>query len=431
MNLKKPGKAIVCRLLERQVRQLRAQNDFKIVAVGGSVGKTSAKLAIAKTLATTRKVIYQDGNYNDRLTVPLVLFGRDEPSLTNPFAWIKVLRANKKALQKPYPYEFAVLELGTDAPGQMKDFAYLQPDLAVVTAVAPEHMEFFGTLDAVAQEELTVLNYSKDALLNRDDIPAEHLPAGPYSQYGANAAYSITERKPDCLKGQRITVHLPDVQTLEAEIKFLGEQGAKIALAAIAAAHKLGLSANQIKAGIEQVRPFAGRMQVLEGLNGSKLIDDTYNASPLAIRAALGVLYETQAPQRIAILGSMNEMGESSAGMHQEVGTYCDPAKLNLVVTIGKQAGEFLAPAALAKGCLVKTFLNPYAAGEFVKSQLQKGAVVLAKGSQNGVFAEEALKQLLANPKDASKLVRQSAQWLNIKEKQFKPDAPAPSVPAD
>ncbi|HVI60552.1 MAG TPA: hypothetical protein VM535_00135, partial [Candidatus Saccharimonadales bacterium] len=78
MTLKKLGKAFLCRLLERQVRQLRAKNDFKLIAVAGSVGKTSTKLAIAKSLSVHQRVIYQDGNYNDRLTVPLILFGQTE-----------------------------------------------------------------------------------------------------------------------------------------------------------------------------------------------------------------------------------------------------------------------------------------------------------------------------------------------------------------
>ena len=101
MNPKKIGKDLICRLLERQVKQLRHKNGFRVVAVAGSVGKTSTKLAIAKTLGHSRKVIYQDGNYNDRLTVPLVLFGQAEPNILNPLAWAKILRANAKMLNSP------------------------------------------------------------------------------------------------------------------------------------------------------------------------------------------------------------------------------------------------------------------------------------------------------------------------------------------
>ena len=106
--------------------------------------------------------------------------------------------------------------------------------------------------------------------------------------------------------------------------------------------------------------------------------------------------------------------------MHSEVGSYCDSSKLDMVVTIGDQARKYLAPAAQKNGCHVKTFTSPYDAGQFVKQQLKTGAVVLAKGSQNGVFAEEALKGLLAEPKDASRLVRQSNYWLGVKSDQFK-----------
>ncbi|HSX37128.1 MAG TPA: Mur ligase family protein [Patescibacteria group bacterium] len=421
MSPKKLGKAFVCRLLERQVKQLRKKNDFKIIAVAGSVGKTSTKLAIAKTLEKSRKVMYQDGNYNDRLTVPLVLFGQEEPNLLNPFAWLKIWRQNAKKLMQAYPYEIAVLELGVDGPGQMTDFAYLKPELAVVTAVAPEHMEYFGTLDAVAKEELEVVNYSKQVILNVDDITEQYLPTTPYISYGLNGGdYSVRDRHEDGLKAQDITFTLPGDGSLQVRSAFLGDQGAKIALASVACGQIFGLSPEEIKTGLEQVGHFPGRMQILSGVNGSTLMDDTYNASPTAMKAALDVLYTVDAPQRIAILGSMNEMGEGSEQMHKEVGAYCDPAKLGLVVTIGKQANDWLDPAAEQKGCTVKSFLNPYEAGEFVKTQLKDSAVVLAKGSQNGVFAEEALKQLLANPEDASKLVRQSPYWLRIKEKQFK-----------
>jgi UDP-N-acetylmuramoyl-tripeptide--D-alanyl-D-alanine ligase len=115
----------------------------------------------------------------------------------------------------------------------------------------------------------------------------------------------------------------------------------------------------------------------------------------------------------------MNEMGRESAQMHEEIGAYCDPAKLQLLVTIGQEARDYIAAAAQKNGCEVASFNSPYEAGAYVKQQLHKGAVVLAKGSQNGVFAEESIKPLLANQADEAKLVRQSEHWLNIKKRQF------------
>lgn len=421
MTPKKLGKAFLSRLLERQVGQLRRQNDFKVIAVAGSVGKTSTKLAIAKTLVASRRVRWQEGNYNDRLTVPLIFFGQTQPGIYNLLAWRKILRQNRRQLSKPYPYDIVIVEIGTDAPGQLKDFAYLRPDITVITAIADEHMAQFKTLDAVAKEELVPLSFSRQALLNVDDIPGQYLPESAFSSYSINGAadYSIREKKSRPLQGQRLSFNLPGSKRLDTEVAALGAQGAKIALAAVAAADLLGSTVEEINKGLKAITPVAGRMQVLAGKAGSIIIDDTYNASPIAAKAALDVLYGTEAKQHIAILGSMNELGDDSPTLHSEVGGYCNPKKLDLVVTIGREAAENLAPAAKNQGCKVETFMSPYEAGEYVQHQIKTGAVILAKGSQNGVFAEEAVKILLANADQARKLVRQSERWLKVKKSQF------------
>ncbi|MDB5170317.1 MAG: Mur ligase middle domain protein [Candidatus Saccharibacteria bacterium] len=427
MTIKHIGKTILCVLLESQVKRLRKRHEIKIVAVIGSVGKTSTKLAIAKMLNHSQPVIYQDGNYNDRLTVPLVLFGRTEPSIFNVLAWFKILLANERAIRSQYPYKIAVLELGTDGPGQLVAFEYLHPDITVVTSIAAEHMEYFGTLNAVAEEELVPLGFSKQALLNVDDIPHKYLPDINYLSYGSKeqATYWLSKREQTNLQGQELVINDGD-ESLVLQTVLLGMQGAKAVMAAAVVGKQLGYSDESITAGIAQVTPVAGRSQVLPGLNQSLLIDDTYNASPIAVRAALEVLYSVEAPQRIAILGTMNELGTISNDEHIAIGAYCDSTKLDLVVTIGDVAEEYLAPAAQKAGCTVMSFTSPYEAGAYVRDQLKPGAVVLAKGSQNGVFSEEALKFLLQNPADKSKLVRQSAHWLGIKKSQFPENVPAP-----
>jgi UDP-N-acetylmuramoyl-tripeptide--D-alanyl-D-alanine ligase len=148
-------------------------------------------------------------------------------------------------------------------------------------------------------------------------------------------------------------------------------------------------------------------------------LDDTYNASPDATKAALDTLYKLPAVHKIALLGNMNELGDYSKQAHIAVGEYCDPKQLELVVTIGRDANTYLAAEAEKKGCTVARFDNPYKAGKYLESRLSKGAILLAKGSQNGVFAEEAIKQLLANPADTSKLVRQTPKWLKKKARAF------------
>ena len=408
-------RGVLCRALERRVVELRAKHDFTVVAVAGSVGKTSTKLAVARLLeATGKKVQYQEGNYNDRVSVPLVFFGETMPSLFNVFAWAGVLRRMSRQVNQPYPYDVVVVELGTDGPGQLKDFAYIQPDSTVVSAISPEHMLQFGTLDAVAEEELVVAEYSKKLLVNIADVDPKYLEGLKYVSYGVevNADYRATQTGVRGVTGQTLAVSLPDGSELQVETAYSGKQGATIVLAAIAVADMLGVEHQQMSSAAASLQPFAGRLQVLEGTNGSTLIDDTYNSSPLATKAALDVLYQADAKQKIAILGDMNELGDSSADEHRNLGAYCRADELDYVITIGIKSLDDLAPAAEAAGCRVKSFTSPVEAGKFVRAIIVPGALILAKGSQNGVFAEEAIKQLLKHPDDTSKLVRQSEEWL-------------------
>ena len=158
---------------------------------------------------------------------------------------------------------------------------------------------------------------------------------------------------------------------------------------------------------------------ILRGVKDSILIDDAYNSSPAAAAAAINTLSNIEAPQKIAILGDMNELGATSAQEHAELGRLCHPNGINWVVTIGNESGRYLAPVAEANGCFVRSFPDAISAGAFVHSKLERGAVVLAKGSQNGIFAEEALKIMLKSTDDMKKLVRQEPEWLEIKTNFF------------
>jgi UDP-N-acetylmuramoyl-tripeptide--D-alanyl-D-alanine ligase len=423
MHLKDIVKSILCTLLEWQVRWLRRKYPFKVVAVVGSVGKTSTKFAIAHTLSQSLRVQYQEGNYNDRLTVPLVLFGHTLPRLTDFSAWVRILRANQQIIRQGFPYDVAVLELGTDGPGQIKKFAYLRPEIAVVTAITPEHMEFFKTIEAVAAEEFAVAKFATTILVNADDTPAQYIEGKQFKCYGfaPDATYHIVEAVMNGLEGLRLQVDMNSTP-LQLQSPTLGMAGAKIAVAAAAVASELHLSAETIQHSIQNLPPVSGRMQILRGLNGSTILDDTYNSTPVAVKAGLDVLASVPAEVRIAVLGSMNELGDYSRQAHEEVGEYCDPTVLSEVITIGEQARDFLAPKAMAAGCKVTSFLSPYGAGMYLKVKVAQGTVVLAKGSQNGVFAEEAIKQILENPSDAARLVRQSPEWLTKKALMFPED---------
>jgi UDP-N-acetylmuramoyl-tripeptide--D-alanyl-D-alanine ligase len=419
---KKAVKSMLGYWMERDVIALRKKHHFKLIAVAGSVGKTSTKLAIAELLGQTVRVRYQKGNYNDRLTVPLVFFGQKQPGLYNIFAWFRVLGEQAALVHQPYDYDVVVVEIGTDGPGQIKNFAYLKPDITVVTAITPEHMVYFGTIDAVAKEELTVFDFSKKVLVNADDIPGKYLAGKDFVAYSLTTNLSqnyYAKPSNQQVDGQQLALDLPSGK-ITAKVSYAGQHGAKVALAAASVAELLAIAPNDIETGLEALQPFAGRMQLLAGQKNSVLIDDSYNSTPIAAKAALDVLYGSRATQKIAILGSMNELGDYSKQAHEEVGEYCDGTKIDMVVTIGTDAKRWIAPAARASGCVVHCYVSPYEAGHFVRKQLKEGALVLVKGSQNGVFAEEALKQLLAHPSDREKLVRQGPYWLKLKKKQFK-----------
>jgi UDP-N-acetylmuramoyl-tripeptide--D-alanyl-D-alanine ligase len=426
--IKKIGKAVLCWKLKRQVLCLRQKHAITVVAVAGSVGKTSTKTAIAKVLGSQKRVRFQDGNYNDLLTVPLIFFGQPEPAIFNVWAWFKLLHDNARQIRGDYPYDIIVIELGTDRPGEMAQFAYLEPDIVVLTAIADEHMERFITLDAVAAEELAVKDYARKLLVNVDDVPEKYLKDLHYVAYSAHnrADYLIGSLHTIKLGQTEATLQLGSEAPLFVNLQLLGKQGAKIAVAAAAVAHLVGFEPPVIKQAVESLTAVPGRMQILNGIKNTTLIDDTYNASPIAVQAALDVLYAAPTKHRVAILGTMNELGEGSPAAHQAIGEYCNPKLLDMVLVVGSKAGKYLAPAAKKRGCTVKVFETPYEAGHYAAQNMPEGALVLAKGSQNGVFTEEALKLLLADPSDAQKLVRQTPYWLSKKKARF---GDVPNVP--
>lgn len=428
MALKSFAKSKIEKLFTNQTNRIVKKHKPKIVAVTGSVGKTSTKLAIAEILQQKYRVQFQEGNYNTEISVPFIFLNRNLPALYNPFGWLSAWMHGQTILKNGLDFDVIIVELGTDSPGDIAQFKkFLQPDISVVTAVSEEHMEFFPDIEAVAEEELSIAEFSGVLLVNADDIDEEYLqkyvPRGvELHSYGfEHAEYKVEAKRVESGKFN-FSVVLGDGTRASGEASVLAGYSIKPIAAAIAVADLLDVNVQSIQQGIKNIKHVPGRMQVLKGIKDSAIIDDSYNSSPLACKAALEALYDFEAPQRIAVLGNMNELGNFSEAAHREIGEYCDPSKLDLVVTIGQDANTWLADAAEAKGCHVARCDSPYQAGTLISERLADGAAVLVKGSQNGVFAEEAVKQLLADGGDIFKLVRQSDFWLSKKRQQF-PDA--------
>lgn len=413
-------------IIEWLARQYIKQHEIRLIVVVGSVGKTSTKTAIAEVLKQRYKVRAHTGNHNTHFSVPLAIVGVAYPeNVHSPFAWAKVIITMTVKIFGKRDVQIVVQELGTDRPGDLSQFSrYLRPDITVVTAVSPEHMETFKTIEAVAQEELSVAKYSKLTIVNRDDVSedfAKYAETTSIDTYGTSGVAEYKYVIDDTVPGEGFngTLVTPEYGEQKVVLRLVGEHSIRAAVAAAAVAAKLGLTAAEVLKGLQGLRPVPGRMQMLRGVEGSTILDDTYNASPLAVAAALQTLYNFTAPQRIAILGSMNELGETSVQAHEQAGKLCDPGLLAWVVTIGEEAEKYLAPAAKARGCQVQSFKSPYDAGAFVRKVLEPGAVILAKGSQDGVFAEEALKVLLHSTSEEEFLVRQSKAWMEKKQSQF------------
>ncbi len=421
-------KSFIQSKLEASVKKYLAKHpEIKLVAVAGSVGKTSTKTAIATVLSKKYRVRMLNGNHNTHMSAPLGILGVDYPENVHSIGqWLRVFMAVRKRIAAPADVDVIVQELGADRPGDMAHFGtYLRPTIGVVTAVTPEHMEFFGSLETVAQEELTLANFSELAIINRDDIDgrfANFLTNQNVDTYGTTAAaeFRIEVKDFDIAHGYQGWLVLSGfAETYPADIRVVGEHSLRPISGAIAVASKLGMGPQEIVDGVEDIVPVPGRMNLLRGIEKSTLIDDTYNSSPASAEAALQTLYSLQAPQRIAILGSMNELGDTSAKAHEDLGHLCDPALLAWVVTVGAEAETYLAPAAKVRGCQVKSFTSAIDAGAFVRSVLDEEAAVLAKGSQGDIYLEEAVKMLLHSTSDDHQLVRQSPAWMDRKNQFF------------
>lgn len=417
---------LILKRIEKYAQTLLHTHQPTVIAVTGSVGKTSTKLAIAHLLGNKYHVLVHEGNYNTEFGLPLSLFELEMPANSRDVkAWWRLLRTMKQRIASEYPYDVVILEMGADQPGDIGRFMrYIQPDIGVVTAVAKVHYAAFESIEQILEEKWQLALGSKTVVYNHDDKRLRTKAKFLHSCLG----YSLDEAGDVWTQldgfdfergGWSGMLHAKDEQQ-EVFYPVLGQQSVYALVAATAVALKQRIPLSECVRHIADWQQPPGRMRLLAGKNGSRIIDDTYNSSPYAAVAALEALYQLDTGRKIAILGSMNELGEYEAEGHRLVGKHCD--QLDGLATIGVAANTYLIPAALAAGldeANVHECNTPYQAGDVVASQLQPGDTVLAKGSQNGVFAEEALKALLADPNDEQQLVRQSPEWVKRKQEQF------------
>ena len=413
--------------LETYVRRyFTAHPEVKLVAVAGSLGKTSTKVAIATVLSQQYRVRLHEGDRGTSLSVPLAVLGIEHPLRGGLFAWMGVLRAARRRIHAPADVDVIVQELGANYPGAMAHYStYLLPDISVITAVTSERMDVFSTIESVAKEELAVAQFSRLAIINRDDIDgryASYLTNGNLTTYGTSGAaeYRFITEDFNPEGGHTGLLIAPDSeQPLAVTVQVSGEHSLRPAIAAATVGYKLGMNAAMIVKGLGQIRPLPGRMNILRGVKQTILIDDTYNSSPLSSASALQTLYTFQAPQRIAVFTSMSDLGLDSQKEHEMLGKLCDPNMLSWVIVVGDEAARYLAPIAKSQGCQVMVCANALDAGAFAHKVLEEGAVILFNGSRDDVYCEEAIKVVLHSTDDEARLVRQSVSQLAEKSQFF------------
>lgn len=414
------------------VREFFASHaDVKLIAVTGSTGKTSAKIAIGTVLSQRYAIAMPQLEPKSHMQTLLQIMGVCYPEGPEKkwgfFARRNMYRAVKKRARAEHPeVQVIVQEFSPQTIGFHDWFkTVILPDIAVITSVTTGRMRVEHTIEEVAQEMITLGNNSRMALINRDDIEgrfAAFVTNPNITTYGTSgvAEYYFDEHDFSLTEGHFGAMVSPEYpEGIQTQLKLLGEHNLRPAVAAMAVAVKLGMDVGSIQRGLAALRPIPGRMQLLRGADGTMLLDDSYSASPSTTTAAIQTLYSLSAPQKIAVLGNINGLRESMPQEMSKLGYLCNPNELDWVVTVGEMANQYLAPSARQRGCQVKECKDAIEAGSFVRDKLKKDGIALFKGSSGGVWLEEAIKINLHTAVDENKLVRQTPEWIARKNAFF------------
>jgi UDP-N-acetylmuramoyl-tripeptide--D-alanyl-D-alanine ligase len=409
--------SVLARLVIRRYRP-------HIVMITGSVGKTSTKDAVAAVLGTRFMVRKSEKNFNNEFGVPLTILGVDKYWDNSLFAWLGLLKQAIGLLVLPNVYpKMLVLEVGADQPGDLAQILrVVTPDAVVVTPFPqiPVHVEAYASPEAVHEEEFSpafALHAAAPLIVSADDPYARENAARTPAHlvtYGiddkaivrlAHTGFSESESK---VIGMQADVF---VQGVKKELSVKGSVGGALmfpGIAALATAVAFDIDPDAaISALATSYEPPAGRGRLFEGKNGSVIIDDSYNSSPVAVEYALKALRDfPHAKRRIAVLGDMLELGRYSVTEHERIGALAR-SSADVVVAVGIRTRAF----ALAEGkAEVLLYDNSQSAAEALSGYVQPGDVLLVKGSQS-IRTEHVVKALLAHTSDVSQLVRQEKKW--------------------
>jgi UDP-N-acetylmuramoyl-tripeptide--D-alanyl-D-alanine ligase len=348
-----------------------------VVAVTGSNGKTTTKELVATVLSARRRVLKPAGSYNNQWGVPLTLLALEAE------------------------HEAAVIEIGMNAFGEIAALAQLcQPTVGVVTTIAPAHLEGVGSIEGVQKakgELVEAIPPDGVVVLNADDPLVLGLAArarGPVMTYGQADRADVRLGDVALADGGLAFRLLAGRAATDVRLPLAGRHNAWHAAAAAAVGLALGVPLDEAGAALALATPIKGRL-VWREVGGVRLLDDTYNANPASVRAALDALREAPGGgRRWMILGDMLELGGQTDAAHREVGAWVAALPVTGLLAVGP-AMRLAAEAARLAGCQeVATFTTPEGAAEHALTRLGRGDRVLVKGSR-GMRMERAVDVLL------------------------------------
>ncbi|MCK6462901.1 MAG: UDP-N-acetylmuramoyl-tripeptide--D-alanyl-D-alanine ligase [Candidatus Pacebacteria bacterium] len=423
--IKKILKKIITSILRKEAKAILKKFNPKIVAVTGTVGKTSTKEAVALALESSFNVGKSAKSYNSEIGLPLAIIGA-KSGWNSLLSWIKVMAKGAGVIlfARKYP-EILALEMGVDRPKDMEHaVSWVRPDVAVVTAVgdAPVHVEYFQDAKELIKEKLKLALATKEngtVILNADDETLASF-SGKMKNKTKTLTFGFSPEADIRASNYKMTFEgvtfkiESEGSIIPARLNGLfGQHNVYAALAAFAAAVSLGVNPVKAAEAVSKMKPVPGRLNLLEGINGSYIFDDTYNSSPLALAAALEVMSEIKAKRKIAVFGPMMELGQYSEEEHRKAGAYASKSGIDVIFIVGEKA-KFIAEGALEKGFdagKIFEFPDSAEAGEALKCILEKGDFVLVKGSQSARM-EKTVEKIMANPELKEELlVRQEKEW--------------------
>jgi UDP-N-acetylmuramoyl-tripeptide--D-alanyl-D-alanine ligase len=400
----------------------------KIVAITGSVGKTSARTAVFAVLSSKYNVRENHKNYNNEIGIPLTIIG-SESGGKNILKWMLIFLRWLWVLIFPKYPEILIFELGVDRPNDMKYFmSFIHPNVGIITNISLSHIEFFKTIENIAKEKSVLaesLNEDGYAILNADDKftkqMAENLRAGIMTfGWSENATFNVSHvtynyqgDKPDGISfklnynGTNIPIRLRNL---------LAEHYVYAALVGIAVGTIFKVNLVDAANSLENLQPQSGRLNLFKGINGSSIIDDTYNASPLSMDSALNVLGKIKCRRKIAVLGDMLELGDQGEKEHRQVGEKLFALNVDIFIAVGENM-QYAIAQMKKNGFPVEKifhFNDPSVAAETIEKNICVGDLILVKGSQ-GMRMEKIVEKILDDDKQIENILcRQNPEWKKI-----------------